>query len=490
LKILDLLIGGVIARFMKYRALAGLCLNADLIRDNIWVGGVNPARLILSEGFNTVVDLREEDVSEYRKMLKDHYVDYLNVKIPDKDGASPEVLSQIVKWIHEKVGKGRKILVHCNLGRGRSALVVAAYLVSNGLRPEEAMRIIKKRRRVTFINDRQRKALLEFANKTSSTSQCLKINKERLKEDTLLNGKSLLRLALSMSLSLCILYYVFFEFIDIQKFIQSIFYISLPFLILSDLPYAIQTMLYGYRLKLGLRKAGYNVSYGRVYWSHLFGMFWSNFALGKLGYYATVLPLRKYVKVSDSTGIISAIQSLDLTVKGVAAVFGLFMLSQLINIQEVKFWVLITAGGFILLGAIFLVLVWRESLPFNLKPSEIPFLGGFIKSFKDSGYMVKGIAVEIVIFAVIGWFLRGIEWFLLSYACGIYFPFIVCFSLHPLLTLIRMIPITFSGLGMLELTLIKIFPAIPPEKLVLFGMFDMVNNIFFDIISLKEVRNV
>ena len=219
-------------------------------------------------------------------------------------------------------------------------------------------------------------------------------------------------------------------------------------------------------------------------------MFWSNFALGKLGYYAAALPLRRKIKISESTGVISAIQSLDLAVKGVAAVLGLFALSQLMNIQEVRFWVLIMAGGFILLGAIFLALVWRENLPFNLNPSKIPFIGSFIQSFKNSSYMVKGIAAEIIIFAIIGWFLRGVEWFFLSYASGIYFPYITCFFMHPLLTIIRMIPFTFSGLGVLEFTLIKLFPEISPEKLVLFGMLDMVNNVFFDIISLKEIRNI
>jgi len=495
LKALDLVIGGIRARLMKRKAQAGLYLNADMITENLWIGGVNPPELIISEGFNAVVDLREEVTDDYRKFLESHGVDYLNVKIPDREGASPEVLSKIVGWIEKKIREGKKILVHCNLGRGRSALIVTAYLVSNGMRPEEAMDIIKKKRRVVFINDQQKKALYEFANVSSSSSHYSKsVNDENKPEaqeiSILFVKKNLPRLLLSIALSLGILYYVFFEFIDIKRFIQSILYISLPFLIISDLPYAIQTMLYSYRLKLGLHEAGYNVRYSRVYWSHLFGMFWSNFALGKLGYYAAALPLRRKIKISESTGVISAIQSLDLAVKGVAAVLGLFALSQLINIQEVRFWVLIMAGGFILLGAIFLALVWRENLPFNLNPSKIPFIGSFIQSFKDSSYMVRGIAVEIVIFAIIGWFLRGVEWFLLSYACGIYFPFIICFFLHPLLTIIRMIPFTFSGLGVLEFALIKLFPMIPPEKLVLFGMLDMINNVFFDVLSLKELKTV
>ena len=354
-----------------------------------------------------------------------------------------------------------------------------------------------KRRFVNFIDYRQKWIFYQFANIIALLkyyySKQINVDDGRLEDKgigALFAGRSLLRLAFSIALSLGILYYVFFEFIDIKYFIKSILCISLPFLIISDFPYAIQTMLYGYRLKLGLQEAGCDVRYGRVYWSHLFGMFWSNFALGKLGYYAAVLPLRRKIKISKSIGVISAIQGLDLIVKGVAAILGLIMLSHLLSVKEVRIWVIITAGGFIILASTFLVLVWRENLPFNLNPSKIPFLGNFIQSFKDSSYMVKGIALEIVIISLAGWFLRGVEWFLLSYACGIHFTFIVCFFLHPLLTIIRMIPFTFNGLGVLEFTLINLFPEISSEKLVLFGMLDMVNNIFFDVLSLKELRNV
>ena len=308
--------------------------------------------------------------------------------------------------------------------------------------------------------------------------------------DIFLKKRNLLRFALSMGLSLGILYYVFFQFINIGELIETISYISLPFLVVSDFPYIVQTLLYSYRLKLGLERAGVEVSFGRAYWSHLFGMFWSNFALGKLGYFAAALPISRNIHFSESTGVISAIQTLDLAVKGFAAVLGLLMLSQIIELHEMRFWVLVMSVSFIILGTVFLVLVWREKLPFNLKISEIPFIGGFLHSFKDSAFMVRETALKIVLVAIVGWFLRGIEWFLLSRACGIDFSFVLCFFMHPLLTMIRMIPVTFSGLGVLEFVLVKLFPLIPPEKLVLFGMFDMVNNIFIDMFALKELHSV
>lgn len=172
MRLLDLVIGGIHARLAKLWALIGLHLNADRITDNIWIGGLNSPRVILSEGFNVVMDLREEATDDYRSSLENHGIDYLNVKIPDREGASTKLLSWIIKQIDERVQRGEKILIHCNLGRGRSALVAAAYLVSKNHEPEEAISLIKKKRRVTFLNNQQKQALYEFANALSSAYKC------------------------------------------------------------------------------------------------------------------------------------------------------------------------------------------------------------------------------------------------------------------------------------------------------------------------------
>jgi diacylglycerol kinase (ATP) len=170
LSVLDLILGGVQARLMKWRALLGDYANLNMILENVWIGGVNSPERVVERDFDAVLDLREEDDLHYRKFLEEHGVEYLNVKVADRYGASPEVLSQIVKWLDEKVRKGKKVLVHCNLGRGRSALAVAAYLVSQCLSPEDALRKIKEKRSVTYMNSRQTQALLDYYEAISHAS--------------------------------------------------------------------------------------------------------------------------------------------------------------------------------------------------------------------------------------------------------------------------------------------------------------------------------
>lgn len=161
---LNLVLGAILARLMKWLAFARLHPNMNRITRNMWIGGANNPRLVISGGFHAVLDLRINDDTKYRKYLEKNGIDYMNVKIPDGYGASPKVLSRIVEWLTSKVRKGEKVLVHCNLGRGRAALAIAAYIVSEGATPDDAMKTLKERRRVTFFNAQQREALQQFSS--------------------------------------------------------------------------------------------------------------------------------------------------------------------------------------------------------------------------------------------------------------------------------------------------------------------------------------
>ncbi|MBS7614533.1 dual specificity protein phosphatase family protein [Candidatus Bathyarchaeota archaeon] len=159
----DLVVGGIHARITKTKAMLGLCPNFNKIDENLWVGGINNPKLLAEQNFKVVVDLRETEDSDYQNFLRNHGVEYVNFKIPDRYGAPPKILAQIVALINEKVGQNQKVIVHCNLGRGRSALTIAAYLVSRGMTPEEALETVKKGRSVTYLNRRQMQSLIKFA---------------------------------------------------------------------------------------------------------------------------------------------------------------------------------------------------------------------------------------------------------------------------------------------------------------------------------------
>ena len=61
--------------------------------------------------------------------------------------------NQVLETIHSHLWKGQKMLVHCHAGIQRSCAVVACYLVKyHGLKSDEAIEYIKKRRPIAFVN--------------------------------------------------------------------------------------------------------------------------------------------------------------------------------------------------------------------------------------------------------------------------------------------------------------------------------------------------
>ena len=96
--------------------------------------------------------------------LPDMY--YLNIPVLDHASPTTKQLKQAVEWLQKQRAAGRKVLVHCALGRGRSVLVLAAFLLSrhNSRNAEQAVALIKQIRHTARLNKRQLSTLRQFAN--------------------------------------------------------------------------------------------------------------------------------------------------------------------------------------------------------------------------------------------------------------------------------------------------------------------------------------
>ncbi|MGX9462058.1 diacylglycerol kinase family protein [Shewanella sp. A14] len=80
------------------------------------------------EKIGAILDVTAEfDALEWT--LIDENIEYLNIPILDHSVPTVAQLNQAVNWLHSQVSKGNNVVVHCALGRGRSVLVLAAYLV-------------------------------------------------------------------------------------------------------------------------------------------------------------------------------------------------------------------------------------------------------------------------------------------------------------------------------------------------------------------------
>ena len=159
----DLIIGAILARLYRILSLFRLRPNMNRVTQNVWVGGANHPYFIVDQNFDAVVDLREKDARNYDSYLQKSGIKLLKRPTPDGSGLPPRDLLETVEWIVARVRAGAKVLIHCNLGRGRAALVASSYLVYSGLDSETALMFVKEKRRVTYLNGHQRNALQVFS---------------------------------------------------------------------------------------------------------------------------------------------------------------------------------------------------------------------------------------------------------------------------------------------------------------------------------------
>ena len=71
---------------------------------------------------------------------------------PDYCAPSHDDISRGVKWIQEHQAAGQTVYVHCNAGRGRSAVIVLCFLIANkGISSDEALEYLRSKRGVSNL---------------------------------------------------------------------------------------------------------------------------------------------------------------------------------------------------------------------------------------------------------------------------------------------------------------------------------------------------
>lgn len=135
------------------------------ISPNLYLGGQHRPKgwqAMEKHGITAVVNMREDHYSDLTHSIggKKH----LHLITRDNTPPKLEDLVEGVKFISQEIDDGGKVYIHCGVGVGRAPTMTAAYLISTGMSPDEAMKAIQKVRPFVHLTGKQRGILDEFAD--------------------------------------------------------------------------------------------------------------------------------------------------------------------------------------------------------------------------------------------------------------------------------------------------------------------------------------
>jgi hypothetical protein len=108
-----------------------------------------------------VVDVRSEDHDDVQ-LLRRHGIELLHLPTEDLRAIDRELIWTGVRWVGQALSEGKRVLIHCEHGIGRSVLLGCCVLVSQGHVPCAALRIAKQAREKVSPSPEQLHAFLTW----------------------------------------------------------------------------------------------------------------------------------------------------------------------------------------------------------------------------------------------------------------------------------------------------------------------------------------
>ena len=111
-----------------------------------------------ANGIEVIVNLQE----------KEHFLDhhgFIVKNVPIKDFGPPnyEDFVEFIDFVSAHIAQGKRVVVHCYAGMGRTNLMLATYLVhKQGIHPDAALEEVRLKRPVHLVTDRQEESLREY----------------------------------------------------------------------------------------------------------------------------------------------------------------------------------------------------------------------------------------------------------------------------------------------------------------------------------------
>jgi atypical dual specificity phosphatase len=92
-------------------------------------------------GFSVVVSLECDRINTFE--IEEAGFEHKKICVEDFTAPTLDQIDEFVSFVESKLAEGKKALVHCYAGRGRTGTMLAAFLIHRGMHSEAAIREIR-----------------------------------------------------------------------------------------------------------------------------------------------------------------------------------------------------------------------------------------------------------------------------------------------------------------------------------------------------------
>jgi len=138
-------------------------VNFSWVNDQIAVSGAildEDVYALRKEGIHAIIEVRSE-ACDNAELMGRVGLQFLHVAVRDCESPTREQLDEIFRFVDPLLEKGKKVLIHCQNGCGRSPLTVIAILIKRGMNVPDAVRVLEEKHPRTGFTDQQERFLYD-----------------------------------------------------------------------------------------------------------------------------------------------------------------------------------------------------------------------------------------------------------------------------------------------------------------------------------------
>lgn len=241
-----------------------------------------------------------------------------------------------------------------------------------------------------------------------------------------------------------------FLFVSPSAVIQSLQSIHPIFLVCAIMVYAVTLLILTTRWRIIVAHMGENIPLGEAYQAFAGGVLYSDFTPGRIGDFTRAILVKDRIGIHKGTVSVLVDRYIDIIVLTGLGISALCIYSSRFGSVLPLFALIVLVVVFTGVTLVFMQSSWIFSLlqkiPFFNIPEFARHLQTALLEFRNG----KRVIAEGIFLTVIAWITHALRIILIAMGLGYVLPLPDFFLILPLISALALIPVTISGLGLVE----------------------------------------